>query len=187
VNPEFLREATAAADFASPRVIVIGALDERSDRALRGLYGPWHDVPIVSMDLRTAEATKYAANLFNAAKISFFNELDRFLTALGVDAPAAFAAAAQGAEGLWSPVYGTRRLGPFAGACLPKDAFAFLDFAQRLGFIESMPMLRAAIAVNERLIVEEESKRREPVPDLLAPEARARLPAIALEPSSAAG
>src|SRR5262249_24548286 len=81
-NPEFLRELTALEDFIDPRVIVIGALDEASDRALRRLYAQWRRVPIHSMDLRTAEATKYTANLFNATKISFFNELEQVFTSL---------------------------------------------------------------------------------------------------------
>src|SRR5207249_2890238 len=113
MNPEFLREVSAEADFLNPRVIVIGALDARSDRAMRRLYAPWPEVPVVSMSLRTAEATKYTANLFNATKISFFNELEQVFSTLGVDARAAFGAAARGAEGLWNPEYGTRGLFPY--------------------------------------------------------------------------
>ena len=58
-NPEFLRAATAEADFMDPRVIAIGSLDERSELALRRLYARWPDVPVVATDLRTAEALKY--------------------------------------------------------------------------------------------------------------------------------
>src|SRR5262249_32409022 len=65
MNPEFLREVSAEEDFMNPRVVVIGALDERSDRALRAVYAGWPDVPVVSMSLRAAEVTKYTSNLFN--------------------------------------------------------------------------------------------------------------------------
>src|SRR5206468_208605 len=81
-----VRARCAEEDFLNPRVIVSGALDEWSDRRLRELYRPWPDVPVRSMSLRSAEGTKYAANLFNAAKISFFNELEQLFDTLGVDA-----------------------------------------------------------------------------------------------------
>jgi UDPglucose 6-dehydrogenase len=155
MNPEFLRARCAEEDFLNPRVIVSGALDEWSDRRLRELYRPWPDVPVHSMSLQAAEGTKYAANLFNAAKISFFNELEQVFDSLGVDARAAFAAAAAGAEGLWNPEYGTRGLSAYGGVCLPKDTQAFLSFAESLGFGDAMVMLRATIETNDRLAARE--------------------------------
>lgn len=151
MNPEFLRELSAEQDFMRPRVIVIGAVDEASDRHLRAMYASWRDVTTFSMDLRTAETTKYVANLFNATKISFFNELEEACAAIGADARAAFAAAARGAEGLWNPEYGTRGLFPYRGACLPKDTLGFLGFARRCGFVEDALMLQATIETNERI------------------------------------
>lgn len=151
MNPEFLREATADDDFLHPRVIVIGALDGPSERALRRIYQPWPEVPVVSLTLRAAELTKYVSNLFNAAKISFFNELEEVALALGADARAIFSAVAQGAEGMWNPVYGTRGLAPYGGACLPKDTEGFLGFAATEGFAEAMPMLQATIETNARV------------------------------------
>jgi UDPglucose 6-dehydrogenase len=151
MNPEFLREVSAEQDFMEPRVIVIGALDEQSDRALRRLYRPWPGVPVVSLSLRSAELAKYTSNLFNAAKISFFNELEEVALALDADARAIFSAVSQGAEGMWNPVYGTRGLAPYGGACLPKDTEGFLGFAAEEGFAHAMPMLQATIETNERV------------------------------------
>ena len=151
MNPEFLRAATAEDDFAHPRVIVIGALDDESDAAMRRLYRAWADVPTMSMDLVTAESTKYVSNLFNAAKISFFNEMHSALERIGADATAAFGAVRMGAEGMWNPKYGTRGKAPYGGVCLPKDTAGFLGFAATNGFADLMQVLRATIAVNDRL------------------------------------
>ncbi len=151
MNPEFLREISASEDFMYPRVIVIGALDRRSDRALRGLYARWPDVPVVSMSLRSAEMTKYTSNLFNATKISFFNEMEQVCVALEIDPRVVFATAACGAEGLWNAEYGTRALAPFGGACLPKDTTGFLGFAREQGLAEDMLMLQATIETNARI------------------------------------
>jgi UDPglucose 6-dehydrogenase len=153
MNPEFLRELSAEQDFMDPRVIVIGALDERSDSALRGLYAGWPDVPVVSMSLRGAEITKYTSNLFNATKISFFNEMEQICRALDVDARTVFAAVVRGAEGLWNPAYGTRGFFPYGGACLPKDTVGFLGFAREQGLADQMLLLEATIETNERLAV----------------------------------
>ena len=153
MNPEFLRAATAPEDFMHPRVIVIGALDDRSERALRAIYDSWPAVPIVATSLRTAEAAKYVANLFSATKISFFNEMLRILTAVGVDTAAAFEGAVLGGTGFWDQRYGTRCGAPYGGACLPKDTAAFLGFAEELGFGRLMPILRATIQINEEMAV----------------------------------
>jgi UDPglucose 6-dehydrogenase len=151
VNPEFLRARTADADFLDPRVIVIGALDIRSDRSLRRLYTSWTDAPVITTSLRTAEATKYVANLFNATKISFFNEMHGVLTKLGADPDVAARAVALGAEGMWNPAYGTRGGAPFAGACLPKDTLAFLGVLEQEGLASLAPILRAVVEVNDKV------------------------------------
>lgn len=151
MNPEFLRELSALEDFMNPRVIVIGALDAASERALRRVYAPWPEVPVVAMPVRAAEVTKYSSNLFNATKISFFNEMEQVCNELGVDARVVFDAVTRGTEGLWNPRYGTRGLYPFGGACLPKDTFGFLAFVEEAGLQTAMLMLRATIETNERL------------------------------------
>lgn len=151
MNPEFLREASAFEDFEDPRVIVIGAHDSASEQVLRTVYAPWAEVPIVAMSLRGAEMTKYTSNLFNATKISFFNEMEQVCRELDVDTRSIFDAVALGAEGLWNPSYGTRRLQPYGGTCLPKDTVGFLGFVEASDIDADMYMLRATIATNERL------------------------------------
>jgi UDPglucose 6-dehydrogenase len=151
MNPEFLRAVSAESDFTNPRVIVIGADDGRSEDALRAIYQPWSDVPTVVTTIRTAEATKYVSNLFNATKISFFNEMHRILSAVGADPDVAAGAVSLGAEGMWNPRYGTRGGAAFDGACLPKDTAGFLGFADGIGMGELMPLLRAVIQVNEEI------------------------------------
>ncbi len=149
MNPEFLRAASATQDFDDPRVIVIGARDDASEKAMRLFYEAWPDVPVITMTNREAEAAKYTSNLFNAAKISFFNELHETFTTMGIDSSVAFDAVLNGAEGLWNPRYGTRGGAPFAGACLPKDSAAFISFARDHGI--QMPILAAVIETNARL------------------------------------
>jgi UDPglucose 6-dehydrogenase len=149
MNPEFLRQASAEDDFECPRVIVIGADDDETDATVRRLYEPWSTIEIVSMPTRTAQSTKYVANLFNAAKIGFFKEMHAILADLGVDSHVAFTTAAKGAEGLWNPLYGTRGGAPYGGGGLPNDVAGFLGVAEELG--AKMFPLRAVVEVNADL------------------------------------
>jgi UDPglucose 6-dehydrogenase len=130
VSPEYLRQRKAVSDSVAPRLVVIGQLDDRSgdvaERLNAGFGCPVHRVPI-----REAEFQKYAHNLCNASKISFFNELRRVAIAIGVDAERVFGLVAQSAEAMWNAEYGTLDLGPYGGACLPKDLEAFLTWADR--------------------------------------------------------
>ncbi len=92
--------------------------------------------------------TKYAHNLFNAAKISFTNEMWLASKALGIDGDQVMALVAQSAEGMWNPRYGIRGGFPYSGACLPKDIAAFVSVARELGW--HTPLLQATIEVNQR-------------------------------------
>lgn len=140
VSPEYLRQRKAVSDSVAPRLVVIGQLDERSgdvaERLNAGFGCPTYRVPI-----REAEFQKYAHNLCNASKISFFNELRRVAVAIGVDAERVFGLVAQSAEAMWNAEYGTLDLGPYGGACLPKDLEAFLTWADRKNL--ELPMLSA--------------------------------------------
>ncbi|NRQ38197.1 hypothetical protein HII36_41165 [Nonomuraea sp. NN258] len=147
-NPEYLRQATAAADFAAPPLITLGVVgdDERSARMSRRLYGPF-DARVEFAEVEAAELQKYVHNLFNAVKISFFNEMRAAAARLGVaDVDTVFQITASTAEGMRDPVYGVADLGPYGGACLPKDTAAWLAEMRRLG-IES-PVVAGAQAVN---------------------------------------
>ena len=86
-NPEFLREGFAVDDFMKPDRVVIGASSERARKLMEELYKPYvrQGNPIIFMDERSAELTKYAANAFLATKITFMNEIANLCEQLGAD------------------------------------------------------------------------------------------------------
>lgn len=163
MNPEYLREKTAAEDFAAPWIVVIGqGTTQAGDmvaEAYRGFSCPMHRLTI-----REAEFQKYVHNIFNAVKIAFFNEFRQIGQRADINAEAVFPLVAKSAEGLWRPEYGIRNFGPFDGMCLPKDTQAFLRWAEKRGW--DMPILRAAIAFNNHLVVEQQGETAvvEPIP-----------------------
>lgn len=147
MNPEFLREAKAADDFAKPWIIVIGSDDGRSGKLLDELYQPFGS-PIVHMSIKEAEMTKYAHNLLNATKISFFNEMRAVNDAMGIDPQLEFKTVVRSAEAIWNPEYGTKDFGPFGGSCLPKDTSGFFTWAKEKFNLE-LPVLKGTIQTNE--------------------------------------
>lgn len=147
MNPEFLREKTATEDFLKPWVIVIGQFDEGSGDMLEAFYRQHFSCPVYRTSLREAEIQKYIHNLFNATKISFFNEMRMVCAELGLDAERIFPLVAQSAEASINPQYGIRDRGAFGGSCLPKDTSGFLDWTGQLGM--KLPLLKATIEVNE--------------------------------------
>lgn len=86
-NPEFLREGVAVDDFMKPDRVVIGAEEPRSIKLMEKLYAPFvrQGNPIIFMDVRSAELTKYAANSFLATKITFMNEIANLCELMGAD------------------------------------------------------------------------------------------------------
>ncbi|MDQ4132631.1 MAG: UDP-glucose/GDP-mannose dehydrogenase family protein [Actinomycetota bacterium] len=149
-NPEFLRAASAQEDFLHPWMTVIGARSQRTIERLLELYRPLGGEFRVFPTPVEAELVKCAHNLFNAAKISFWNELWQVARQLGVDCDPIAATVARSAEGSFNPDYGTRGGRPFLGACLPKDTEGFLGFATDLGL--PMPLLASVIEVNLGLL-----------------------------------
>lgn len=149
MNPEFLRAATSEQDFARPWLTVIGAYDQRSGKELEELYQPF-GAEIVVTELKVAEMMKYVHNLFNATKISFFNEMHVVCQKLGIDSEAVNSLVAKSAEGMWNPNYGTVGGRPYGGSCLPKDTRAFRSFAHELN-LNPMLLLDAVIRVNEEI------------------------------------
>jgi UDPglucose 6-dehydrogenase len=134
-NPEFLRAVSAEEDFLKPPLILVGATDHRSAAAVQSLYvcpGD-SDTPTVITDPHTSEMVKYVCNLYNAAKISFSNEVWLLCRSLGIDGDAVMSCVSKAAEGMWNPAYGIRGGSPYGGRCLPKDVEAFLGFVQRQG------------------------------------------------------
>ncbi|MBA3686103.1 MAG: UDP-glucose/GDP-mannose dehydrogenase family protein, partial [Planctomycetes bacterium] len=86
-NPEFLKEGSAIEDFMKPDRVVVGVDDQRADRLLHDLYAPFirNGLRFHSMDIRSAEMTKYAANAMLATKISFINEIANICERVGAD------------------------------------------------------------------------------------------------------
>jgi UDPglucose 6-dehydrogenase len=149
VNPEFLREASADDDFANPWLTVIGASERRSAEELKKLYGPFGS-DIVITEIKVAEMMKYVHNMFNATKISFFNEMHLVCQSLGISSDVVNSMVARSAEGMWNPWYGIKGGKPYGGMCLPKDTRAFRTYARELN-LNHMLLLDAVIKVNEEM------------------------------------
>jgi UDPglucose 6-dehydrogenase len=122
-NPEFLREGVAVEDFLKPERVVIGASSEKAREVMGRLYEPFvrQGNPIIFMDERSAEMTKYAANAFLATKISFMNEVANLCERVGADVDNV-----RRGIGTDSRI-GKRFLFPgigYGGSCFPKDVQA---------------------------------------------------------------
>ena len=129
-NPEFLREGVAVDDFMKPDRIVIGTTSERAKKYWNELYAPYvrQGNPIIFMDERSAELTKYAANSFLATKISFMNEMAQICERLGADVDMV-------RKGIGSDErIGKRFLFPgigYGGSCFPKDVKALVHHRRK--------------------------------------------------------
>ncbi len=148
VNPEFLRQRTSEQDFDRPWITVLGTEDRLSADILHNLYTPFGGL-IVNCKPAEAEMIKYVNNIYNALKISYFNEVHQICEHFGVDSRLIGAVVARSAESMWNPLYGTRGGVPYGGACLPKDTLAFMQFCREQGLPHQM--LEATIEVNEKL------------------------------------
>lgn len=146
-NPEFLREGFAVDDFMKPDRVVVGVSSERAAKVMEQLYKPFirQGNPLIVMDEKSAELTKYAANAFLATKITFMNEIANFCEKVGADVDKV-------RLGIGSDTrIGKRFLFPgigYGGSCFPKDVLAL----QRSGREENyeFQVLNSVIAVNER-------------------------------------
>ncbi len=146
-NPEFLREGAAIDDFMRPDRVVIGSSDEEAVAIMRDLYRPLYliETPIVITSLEAAELTKYAANAFLAAKISFINEIANLCDRIGCDVHDV--ARAIGMDNR----IGRKFLHPgpgYGGSCFPKDTSALLSVARAYDG-ESL-IVEAVVEVNRR-------------------------------------
>ncbi|MDH5190535.1 MAG: UDP-glucose/GDP-mannose dehydrogenase family protein [Gammaproteobacteria bacterium] len=146
-NPEFLKEGAAIDDFMKPDRVVIGTDNPRTTELLRELYSPFNRNRdrIVSMDVRSAELTKYAANAILATKISFMNELANMAEKLGADIE-------QVRLGIGAdPRIGYKFIYPgcgYGGSCFPKDVQALERTANEIGY--NAELLRAVENVNNK-------------------------------------
>jgi UDPglucose 6-dehydrogenase len=148
-NPEFLRGTSAEDDVRWPWMTVVGARSRRVGERLAALLEPFGGELRVFDKPETAELVKCAHNLYNATKISFWNEMWLVAQALGLDPDDVAGTVSRSAEGSLNPGYGIRGGAPFAGRCLPKDTDGFLAFARELGL--PMPLLDAVVDVNRHL------------------------------------
>jgi UDPglucose 6-dehydrogenase len=145
-NPEFLKEGAAVDDFMKPDRVVLGSDDDAAIAQLKELYEPFVRTgnPILVMDSRSAEMSKYAANAMLATKISFINEVSNLCEKVGADVNEV-----RRAIGL------DRRIGPhfifpgvgYGGSCFPKDVRAAIAMGESQ---LELPLLRAVEKVNER-------------------------------------
>lgn len=146
-NPEFLREGLAVEDFMKPDRVVIGTTSEKAKKILNDLYAPFvrQGNPLIFMDERSAELTKYAANSFLATKISFMNEIAILCEKLGADVDMV-------RRGLGSDErIGKRFLFPgigYGGSCFPKDVKALVQSANEVHY--DFNILKAVMHVNEK-------------------------------------
>lgn len=145
-NPEFLREGVAVEDFMKPERVVIGTSSTRARKIMETLYSPFvrQGNPLVFMDERSAELTKYAANSFLATKISFMNEVANLCELLGADVDAV-----RKGIGTDSRI-GKRFLFPgigYGGSCFPKDVQALAKSAKDTQY--DFKILKAVMDVNE--------------------------------------
>ena len=145
-NPEFLKEGAAVEDCMRPERIVIGANSARAVDLLKRLYAPFnrdHD-RIISMDVRSAELTKYAANAMLATKISFMNEIANIAEQVGADVEHVRKGIGSDPRIGWHFIYPGAGYG---GSCFPKDVQALAKTAQQHGL--QPRLLEAVEAVNE--------------------------------------
>lgn len=145
-NPEFLREGVAVDDFMKPDRVVIGTSSERARKVMEELYSPFvrQGNPIIYMNERSAELTKYAANSFLATKISFMNEIAQLCERMGADVDMV-------RRGIGSDErIGKRFLFPgigYGGSCFPKDVQALVQSSGEVDY--EFRILSAVMEVNE--------------------------------------
>ncbi len=146
-NPEFLREGVAVDDFMKPDRVVIGTSSEKATKMMNDLYAPFvrQGNPVIFMDERSAELTKYAANAFLAVKISFMNEIAQLCERMNADVDMI-------RRGIGSDErIGKRFLFPgigYGGSCFPKDVQALVKSSVEVDY--SFRILDAVMDVNER-------------------------------------
>jgi len=146
-NPEFLKEGAAVNDFKSPDRIIIGTDSKRAAEVLNELYAPFnrnHD-RLITMDVRSAELTKYAANAMLATKISFINEISHLAERLGADI-----------EQVRKGIGADKRIGHhfiypgcgYGGSCFPKDVLGLINTGREIDYVPEV--IQAVDHVNQK-------------------------------------
>ena len=157
-NPEFLREGVAVEDFMKPDRVVVGTMDERARKLMAELYGPYvrQGNPVIFMDERSSELTKYAANSFLATKISFMNEIANLCELVGADVD--MVRRGIGADERIGRRFLFSGIG-YGGSCFPKDVQALAKSAEENHY--DFKILNAVLSVNtiqKKVLVEKVKK-----------------------------
>lgn len=145
-NPEFLREGVAVNDFLKPDRVVIGTESKKAEKLMRQVYAPFvrQGNPLIFMDLRSAEMTKYAANSYLATRITFMNEIANLCEK--VDANVDMVRRGMGSDSR----IGKRFLFPgigYGGSCFPKDVQALAKTAEEHNY--DFRILKSVMGVND--------------------------------------
>ena len=145
-NPEFLREGVALEDFMKPDRVVIGTESEKAKQMMNTLYAPLvrQGNPIIFMDEKSAELTKYAANSFLATKITFMNEIANMCELLGADVDAVRKGV--GTDSRIGKRFLFAGIG-YGGSCFPKDVQALAKSANEVDY--NFRILKSVMDVNE--------------------------------------
>ena len=145
-NPEFLREGVAVEDFMKPDRVVVGTMDERARKLMAELYAPYvrQGNPVIFMDERSSELTKYAANSFLATKISFMNEVANLCELVGADVD--MVRRGIGSDDRIGKRFLFSGIG-YGGSCFPKDVQALAKSAEENKY--DFRILNAVMDVNE--------------------------------------
>lgn len=151
-NPEFLKQGAAVEDFLKPDRVVIGSNSEKATDIMRDIYSPFTRTgnPIIIMDIKSAEMTKYAANAFLATKISFANEIANICEKVGANADLVRIGMAT-----------DRRIGNqflfhglgYGGSCFPKDVQALVKTASDFGIDSDLLKATHKVNINQRKIL----------------------------------
>ncbi len=146
-NPEFLREGVAVEDFMKPDRVVIGTTSDKAKKLMDVLYAPLvrQGNPIIYMDEKSAELTKYAANSFLATKITFMNEIANMCELLGADVDAVRKGV--GTDSRIGKRFLFAGIG-YGGSCFPKDVQALAKSAQGVNY--DFEILKSVMHVNEK-------------------------------------
>ncbi len=156
-NPEFLKEGAAVEDFMKPDRVVVGSLDRKAADEVASLYAPFvlRGAPVLLMDPKSAEMTKYASNAMLACRISFMNEVANFCEYLGADIQ--WVRKGMGLDNRIGPAFLFPGVG-YGGSCFPKDVRGLVSLGKRIGYtprliseIDNVNRLQSDLFVNKMI------------------------------------
>lgn len=158
-NPEFLKEGAAISDFMKPDRVVIGSESEYATNLMKQLYHPFcmsYD-RFITMDIRSAEMTKYAANAMLATKISFMNEIANICEKVGADANQVRIGIGSDSRIGYSFIYPGAGYG---GSCFPKDVKALKKIAEDHGYTANLISSVEAVNDAQKLVIAQKVVKR---------------------------